>query len=114
MDREARRVERLGARRARPVRVVRASDRIPLVVRRRGSVVEILSGSVVLLSSAALETELAFGRVARELAKAPRRVLVGGRGFGAPVRGALEPGGQAVHVTVAEKVPDVVKLLHGE
>jgi hypothetical protein len=60
---------------------VLASDRIPLVLRRRGDVVEILSGSVVLLSSAALETELAFGRVVRDLVKTPRRVLVGGLGF---------------------------------
>ncbi len=84
-----------------------------LVIRRRGPIVEILSGSVVLLSSAALETERAFGRLVGELVKAPRRILVGGLGFGATVRGALEAAPSAV-VTVAEKVADVVDLVRGE
>jgi len=114
MDRAARGVERVGARRARPVRVVRATDRIPLVLRRRGDVVEILSGSVVLLSSAALETELEFGRVVGDVVKTPRRILVGGLGFGATVRGALEAVGPAGRVTVVEKVPGVVDLVRGE
>lgn len=90
------------------------SGRLSLVVRRRKDVVEILAGSVVLLSSAALETELAFGRLAGDLVSTPRRILVGGVGFGATVRGALEAGGPVAHVTVAEKVPAVVDLLHGE
>lgn len=88
--------------------------RDPLVVRRRGDVVEILSGRVVLLSSAALETELAFGRLAVELVAAPRRVLVGGLGFGATVRGVLQVAGPTVRVTVAEKVAEVVDLVRGE
>jgi spermidine synthase len=84
------------------------------VLRRRGDVVEILSGSVVLLSSAALETELAFGRIVRDVVKAPRRILVGGLGFGATIRGALEAAGPAARVTVVEKVPGVVDLVRGE
>lgn len=84
------------------------------MIRRRGTVVEILSGSVVLLSSAALETELAFGRLAGELVKAPRHVLVGGLGFGATVRGVLEAAGPAVRVTVAEKVAGVADLVRRE
>ncbi|HTQ49019.1 MAG TPA: hypothetical protein VMI75_39945 [Polyangiaceae bacterium] len=91
-----------------------ASDRTPLVLRRRGDVVEILSGSVVLLSSAALETELAFGRLVRDLVQTPRRVLVGGLGFGATVRGALEAVGPSGRVTVVERVPGVVDLVRGE
>ncbi|HEY3816323.1 MAG TPA: hypothetical protein VGL81_04080 [Polyangiaceae bacterium] len=79
-----------------------------LVVRERNGVLEILAGSVVLLSSAALETELAFGR----LAAGRRRVLVGGLGFGATVRGVLEAAPDAA-VTVSEKVPAVVDLLRG-
>jgi spermidine synthase len=114
MDREARGVERVGSGRARPVRVVRASDRTRLVIRRRADVVEILSGSVVLLSSAALETELAFGRVVGDVVKTPRRVLVGGLGFGATVRGALEAVGDAGRVTVVEKVAGVVDLVRCE
>lgn len=90
------------------------SGRLSLVIRRRKDVVEILAGSVVLLSSAALETERAFGRLAGELARAPRRILVGGLGFGATARGALEAGGPGVHVTVAEKVAGVVDLVQGE
>ncbi|HEX8790372.1 MAG TPA: hypothetical protein VF765_05425 [Polyangiaceae bacterium] len=90
------------------------SARSPLVVRRRGGVVEILAGSVVLLSSAALETELAFGRLAGEVVKGPRRVLVGGLGFGATARGVLEAAGSTVRVTVAEKVAGVVDLVRGE
>jgi spermidine synthase len=85
-----------------------------LKVRERGGIVEILAGSVVLLSSAALETERAFGRlVVRDGVPAPRRVLIGGLGFGATVRGVLEvaPGAQVV---VAEKVAGVVELVRGE
>jgi len=114
MDREARGVERIDSRRARPVRIVLASDRIPLVLRRRGDIVEILSGSVVLLSSAALETELAFGRIAADVVKTPSRILVGGLGFGATVRGVLEAVGPSGRVTVVEKVPGVVDLVRGE
>jgi hypothetical protein len=84
----------------------------PLVLREKGGVLEILAGNVVLLSSAALETELAFGR----LAAGRPRVLVGGLGFGATVRGVLEeaPAGADVAVVVAEKVPGVVALVRGD
>jgi spermidine synthase len=80
----------------------------PLVLRKKGDVLEILAGNVVLLSSAALETELAFGRLAAGRA----RVLVGGLGFGATVRGVLE--GEARQIVVAEKVAGVVALVGGE
>jgi spermidine synthase len=87
----------------------------PLTIRKRGGVVEILAGSVILLSSAALETEREFGRLAATavVGSAPR-VLVGGLGFGATVRGVLEvaPAGARVHV--AEKVAGVVELVRGE
>lgn len=84
----------------------------PLVLREKGDVLEILAGNVVLLSSAALETELAFGR----LAAGRRRVLVGGLGFGATVRGVLEgaPADADIAVVVAEKVDAVVALVRGE
>lgn len=71
---------------------------------------EILAGNVVLLSSAALETELAFGRLARGRA----RVLVGGLGFGATARGALEGAPADARVVVAEKVAEVVDLVRGK
>lgn len=86
-----------------------------LVVRERGQVVEILSGNVVLLSSAALETELAFGALAATAGKpAASRVLVGGLGFGATARGALDVLPADAQVTVAEKVEGVVDLVRGE
>ena len=71
---------------------------------------EILAGNVVLLSSAALETELAFGRLAAGRA----RILVGGLGFGATARGALEGAPPEARVVVAEKVAEVVDLVRGK
>jgi len=82
----------------------------PLVLRERGGVLEILAGNVVLLSSAALETELAFGRLAAGRA----HVLVGGLGFGATVRGVLEGAPAGTDVVVAEKVAGVVDLVRGD
>lgn len=86
----------------------------PLSVRRRGEVIEILAGSVVLLSSAALETERAFGRLVATFPRPPMRVLVGGLGFGATARAALEAAPEGARVVVAEKVAGVVDLLRGE
>jgi spermidine synthase len=85
----------------------------PLVLRERGGVKEILAGNVVLLSSAALETELELGRLAWRLGGASR-VLVGGLGFGATVRGVLEGAPPRAEVVVAEKVSSVVALVRGE
>jgi spermidine synthase len=87
----------------------------PLAIRRRGEIVEILAGNVLLLSSAALETERTFGRLAATVAgRPPARVLVGGLGFGATVRGVLEVAPADATVVVAEKVPSVVDLVRGE
>ena len=86
-----------------------------LHLRRRGAILEIMAGPVVLLSSAALETELAFGRLpAAILGRPPSRVLVGGLGFGATVCGALEVAAPNGRVVVAEKVDEVVELVRGE
>jgi len=85
-----------------------------LAVRRRGEIVEILAGNVLLLSSAALETELAFGRLAASASRLPARVLVGGLGFGATVAGVLEVAPPDASVVVAEKVPAVIDLVRGE
>jgi spermidine synthase len=87
-----------------------------LVLRERGGILELVSGSVVLLSSAALETERAFGRLASSRARTepPRRILIGGLGFGATVRGVLDVSGPATEVVVAEKVGAVERLVRGE
>jgi spermidine synthase len=89
-----------------------------LTLRRRDGVLEILAGNVVLLSNAALETELEFGRLAATLLPiasglAPR-VLVGGLGFGATLRGALDVLPPEARVVVAEKVRTVARLVGGE
>ncbi len=94
----------------RGIRTSKATLANPLFLREKGDVLEILAGNVVLLSSAALETEQAFGR----LAAGRRRVLVGGLGFGATVRGVLEGASSDAEVVVAEKVDGVADLLRGE
>jgi spermidine synthase len=83
---------------------------VPLVVRRRAGRVDLVLGSVVLLSSAALETERAFGALVPASA---RRVLVGGLGFGATVKGVLDAAPEA-RVIVSEKVSALPALLRGE
>jgi spermidine synthase len=84
------------------------------VLRETGALVELLAGSVVLLSSAALGTELAFGRLAATLGRgAPRRIVIGGLGFGATVRGVLDVAAPDACVRVVEKVAAVVDLVRG-
>jgi spermidine synthase len=86
-----------------------------LAIRRRGEIIEILAGNVLLLSSAALETERLFGRLAATVeGRAPSNVLVGGLGFGATVRGVLEVAPVDARVVVAEKVGEVVELVRGQ
>lgn len=85
-----------------------------LVLRRRDDVVDVVLRGVVLLSSAALETERAFGRLAGELALPSPHVLVGGLGFGATVRGVLDVLPEGGRVTVVEKLPAIVALTTGE
>jgi spermidine synthase len=88
-----------------------------LALRQRGEMLDLVLGNVVLLSSAALETELAFGRLAREAiasggdagGDAPR-VLVGGLGFGATLRGVLEVLPPDGRVIVVEKLSAVIEL----
>jgi hypothetical protein len=99
----------------RVTRVVVGERKGPLVLRERGGVLEILAGNVVLLSSAALATELAFGRLATSQGKEhAARVLIGGLGFGATVRGVLEGAPREARVLVAEKVAQVVDFVRGE
>jgi spermidine synthase len=90
-----------------------------LLLRDRDGSVEILAGNVVLLSSAALQTERDFGRLAGALVAGgasppPRRVLVGGLGFGATLRGVLDVVASDARVVVAEVMPPVVDLVRGE
>jgi hypothetical protein len=87
-----------------------------LVLRTLGTHVELLLGQVPILSSAALATERGFGELARRLALDARlrRVLVGGLGFGATLRGVLDVADADTEVVVVEKLGAVIDLLRGE
>jgi spermidine synthase len=85
-----------------------------LALRERGEVLDLVLGNVVLLSSAALETELWFGRLAREVAEGAPRVLVGGLGFGSTLRGVLEVLPRDGRVIVVEKLNAVVDLARSD
>ena len=99
---------------ARQVRIRPIDGPGHLVLRETGDLVELLAGSVVLLSSAALGTEFAFGRLAASLAGgAPRRIVVGGLGFGATVRGVLDVAAPDASILVVEKVEAVIELVRG-
>jgi len=85
-----------------------------LVLRETGNLTELVAGNVVLLSSAALGTELAFGRLAATLGRgSPRRIVIGGLGFGATLRGALDVAKSETRIVVVEKVEAVIRLVRG-
>jgi spermidine synthase len=85
-----------------------------LLLRETGNLVELVAGNVVLLSSASLGTERSFGRLASTLGRgAPKRVVVGGLGFGATLRGVLEVVAPDASVVVVEKVDAVIGLVRG-
>jgi spermidine synthase len=90
-----------------------------LALRERGEVLDLVLGNVVLLSSAALETERSFGRLAAaalegEGERGAPRVLVGGLGFGATLRGVLDVLPADGRVLVVEKLEAVVELARAE
>ncbi|MBX3230767.1 MAG: hypothetical protein KIT84_01010 [Labilithrix sp.] len=91
------------------LRTLKEDDK-SLLLRRVGASLELVLGNVVLLSSAALETELVFGALANEAP--PGRVLVGGLGFGATLRGALAT--HATEVIVSEKLGAVIDVARNE
>ncbi|OJY20285.1 MAG: hypothetical protein BGO98_43800 [Myxococcales bacterium 68-20] len=93
-------------------------DEKSLLLRRDGANLELVLGNVVLLSSAALETELAFGRLAKEAIErtgsARPRVVIGGLGFGATLRGVLEVASPETEVVVVEKLRTVADVARVE
>ena len=91
------------------LRTLREDDK-SLLLRRVNGHLELVLGNVVLLSAAALETELHFGRLASKAP--PGRVLVGGLGFGATLRGALDT--HATEITVSEKLHAVIDVAKNE
>ncbi len=89
-----------------------------LALRERGDKLDLVLGNVVLLSSAALETELTFGKLAAESfvpegGPAPR-VLVGGLGFGSTLRGVLAVLPADGRVIVVEKLQAVIDVARAE
>ena len=98
-----------------PIRTttLREGDQI-LTLRERGEQVDLLLGQVVLLSSAALGTERAFGELVARIAPGPaRKVIVGGLGFGATARGVLDVVPADARVLVVEKLATVEALVRG-
>ncbi|MGH7272254.1 MAG: spermidine synthase [Polyangiaceae bacterium] len=99
---------------ARQVRIRPVDGPGHIVLRETGDLIELVAGNVVLLSSAALGTERDFGRLVASLGHTPpRRILVGGLGFGATLRGVLEVAGPDARIRVVEKVDAVVALVQG-
>jgi spermidine synthase len=86
------------------------------VLRRRDANLELVLGTVVLLSSAALETERLFGRLAgdAQTTTTSSRVIVGGLGFGSTLRGVLEVALPSAEVVVVEKLKTVIDVAREE
>ena len=86
-----------------------------LTLRDLGGHVELLLGQVPILSSRSLETERSFGALARTLAsEPPRRLVVGGLGFGATLLGTLSVLEEGDEILVVEKLKTVITLARGE
>ncbi len=85
-----------------------------VVLRETGDLLELLAGNLVLLSSAALGTERSFGELATLCRGTPRRVIVGGLGFGMTARGVLDVAAASTRVVVVEKVDAVIDLVKGK
>jgi spermidine synthase len=82
-----------------------------LALRRRGAHFDIVLGRVVLLSSAALGTEIAFGELAGRTRA--ERVLVGGLGFGGTARGALSRMSSSGELVICERTQALERWLRG-
>jgi spermidine synthase len=74
---------------------------------------ELVTAHGILLSSAALGTERAFGALASRIAHSEAHVVVGGLGFGHTALGVLESHATA-RVTVVERLEVVVDLCRSE
>ena len=87
-----------------------------LVLRKKGDALELLLGNIVLLSSAALETERTFGRLAKDAMSAAEkpRVIIGGLGFGSTLRGVLEVAPPDAEIIVSEKLETVIDVAKRE
>jgi predicted membrane-bound spermidine synthase len=82
-----------------------------LALRKRGAHFDIVLGRVVLLSSAALGTEIAFGELVHRANAA--RVLIGGLGFGGTARGALSVMPKNGELVICERMQVLERWLRG-
>jgi len=97
------------------LRTIVEDDKSLLLRRNDKGALELVLGNVVLLSSAALETELHFGRLASTAAvTAPARIIVGGLGFGATLRGVLDVAAADAEIVVVEKLATVIDVAKNE
>jgi spermidine synthase len=85
-----------------------------LTLHDRGTHHELMIGHVPILTSKALGTERAFGELATKLVPNPKRILIGGLGFGSTLAGALSVASADAQVIVVEKLKTVVRLVRGE
>lgn len=87
-----------------------------LALRKRKGALELVLGNVVLLSSAALETERSFGALAREgiAGRARPRIIIGGLGFGSTARGVLDVAPSDAEVVIVEKLDAVIDIVKHE
>lgn len=83
-----------------------------IALRERDGRLDLVLGNVVLLSSAALETELDFGRLAPRDEGAA--ILVGGLGFGSTLRGVLDVAAADARIVVVEKLGSVIDVARNE
>ena len=95
------------------LRTIREDDK-NLVLRRNGTSLELVLGNVVLLSSAALETERTFGQLAKPTFGASKRVVIGGLGFGSTLRGVLDVAPADAEIIVVEKLRTVAEIARAE
>ncbi len=95
------------------LRTIREDDK-NLVLRRNGTSLELVLGNVVLLSSAALETERTFGQLSKPTFGASKRVVIGGLGFGSTLRGVLDVAPADAEIIVVEKLRTVAEIARAE
>jgi len=86
-----------------------------LELRDLGSHIELMFGKVPILTTASLDTEHEFGKLAATIEGShPPRVLIGGLGFGVTLGAVLESVGPNAEVIIVEKLQTVIRLVRGE
>lgn len=88
---------------------------VTLTLHKRATHYELMIGDVPIITSKVLGTERDFGKLAGTLkTREAARILIGGLGFGATLRGALDVLGPDAEIIVVERLRTVVRLMKGE